>query len=492
VAELEQGWAIPQLAASSSVRFTIKVAIAAPPGMLALTAMVAAPSNMIDTNPGDNTASLSAQVVSRASDLQVTVTPPLGKAGASWTTFSYDVTLKSVGQVTVNDAIVTIPLVAGHTKLSVAASCARPAGAASLGVGPATCPTNPNVAQVEQGIAIPVLPPGSSATLTIAAVATASGTATLSASAAMPTGYTDTSVANNSATATVATVATAPRGDTDVAVELPPQPANRSFTDLNYDVRVHNLGQAAADGALVTIPAVAGLRKLTVSCVPDGPSSVARTFDHVDPATCPAYPTVTEVEQGIAMPRLPPGAAVTFTISALATTTGSVTLPASVALSAGFADPVPSNNSASTAASLVGIAPPGNADVQASVTVTQIGPAQRRFSVKVSNAGPAAANFAVVQVPAVTGMTLVELSCARVGVQYGPVAQCPPNPTMARLATGLEIPQLQAQSAITFTIDLRADTPPTSVTLLAHVTPPSGGTDPNPANNSASATGSVP
>src|SRR5262249_36584307 len=143
---------------------------------------------------------------------------------------------------------------------------------------------------------------------------------------------------------------------------------------------------------------------------------------------------------------------------------------------------------------VVGGAPPGNADVQVTVTEMHQGPSTFGFMVRVANAGPGAANFAVIRVPAVPAMTVVALACdlpgnAAVSANH---ATCPPSLTIAGLGAGIEIPQLPALSAVIFKIDRRSPTPPSTVTLTATATPPAGGTDPNMANNSASLTASVP
>ena len=67
-----------------------------------------------------------------------------------------------------------------------------------------------------------------------------------------------------------------------------------------YTVVVSNAGPDAANGAIVTDPAAAGLTKTSVVCAAAGG------------ATCPASPTVAQVEAGLAIPALPFGGSVTL------------------------------------------------------------------------------------------------------------------------------------------------------------------------------------
>ena len=102
-----------------------------------------------------------------------------------------------------------------------------------------------------------------------------------------------------------------------------------------YTIVVRNAGPSAADGAIVSDPAVSGLTKTSVSCSAAGG------------AACPATVTVAGLESGLAIPALPSGGTVTFTVSALVTaTTGSIVNTAIVAAPAGTTDPNPANNTA--------------------------------------------------------------------------------------------------------------------------------------------------
>ncbi len=106
-----------------------------------------------------------------------------------------------------------------------------------------------------------------------------------------------------------------------------------------YTIVVANAGPNAANGAVFTDPAVAGLTVGSVTC---GSATGG--------AVCPASPTVAAMQgAGIAIPTLPSGGSVTFTVTATvaAGTSGNLTNSASIAAPSGVSDTNAANNSAS-------------------------------------------------------------------------------------------------------------------------------------------------
>ncbi|HXS51821.1 MAG TPA: hypothetical protein VN782_04760, partial [Usitatibacter sp.] len=103
-----------------------------------------------------------------------------------------------------------------------------------------------------------------------------------------------------------------------------------------YTVVVSNAGPGSANGALLTDAAVAGLAKTAVACVAAGG------------AVCPASPTVGQLESGLAIPALPAGGSVAFTVAANVTASAgtNVSNTAVVAPPAGTTDPNAANDSA--------------------------------------------------------------------------------------------------------------------------------------------------
>jgi Domain of unknown function DUF11/IPTL-CTERM motif len=105
---------------------------------------------------------------------------------------------------------------------------------------------------------------------------------------------------------------------------------------VTYTIVVSNAGPQAADGAVVTDPAVAGLSKISVVC---GNASGG--------AACPGSPTVAQLQAGLAIPALPAGGSVTFSVATSVTATkGSVSNSATVAPPAGVTDANGGDNAA--------------------------------------------------------------------------------------------------------------------------------------------------
>ena len=331
--ELQQGWTIPQLPGNGSASFTITTAVAAGGNALTLTASATPPASVIDTNPADNRVTVNATIVPLESNLQVSVTPPL--ATGSWTTFFYNVSVKTLGPVAGDGAIVIMPPVTGLKKLGV--SCADARGV--------TCPANLTIAQIEQGVTIPLLETGPSVTFTIQAIATSSGTQTLSATVAPRTGTTDPVATNNSATATVATTGVAPPGNSDLRVTIPgAAQVGSKVTTFSFAVTVRNLGPDDAHFVVVRIPAVAGVT--LEGC--GGPQPAAPPFP-----MCPVTPTISGLASGLEIPQLPAGTEVRFNFKAMTPnlTPATITIAATADLPSGGTDPNLTNNSASSTVS---------------------------------------------------------------------------------------------------------------------------------------------
>ena len=175
------------------------------------------------------------------------------------------------------------------------------------------------------------------------------------------------------------------------AVLVPRRTAERqrpTGATSTYTVVVSNAGPDAANGAIVTDPAAAGLTKTSVTCAAAGG------------AVCPASPTVAQLESGLVIPTLPAGGVVTFTVDATVTAaSGSVSNIATVAAPAGMTDAVTANNSATDTDAVV--AAPIVADLAVTNTdnVTELVPGTGTvYTIVVTNNGP----------DAVTGATVTE------------------------------------------------------------------------------------
>ena len=251
----------------------------------------------------------------------------------------------------------------------------------------------------------------------------------------------------------------------------------------SYTIVVSNAGPSGANGAVFTDPAVANLGVTSVTC--GSPSGGA---------ACPTAPNTTVVLMqgaGIVIPTLPAGGSVTFTVTATVAgaATGSITNTASIAAPSGVTDPNLSNNSASDTDTVTLVA-----DLAISKTdgVSSINPgATTSYTIVVSNAGPSGANGAVFTDPAVANLGVTSVTC---GSPSGGAA-CPtaPNTTVVLMqGAGIVIPTLPAGGSVTFTVTATVAGAATgSITNTASIAAPSGVTDPNLSNNSASDTDTV-
>jgi uncharacterized repeat protein (TIGR01451 family) len=139
------------------------------------------------------------------------------------------------------------------------------------------------------------------------------------------------------------------RGIACLAVGLPADlavaksgPATATGGDtVTYTIVVTNAGPAAANNAVLSDPAVARFSANAVACVAAAGG-----------ASCPVAPTVAQLRAGLAIPLLPSGGSVTFTVSGVVAGGGAVVNTATIAPPAGITDLVPANDS-STATTVV-------------------------------------------------------------------------------------------------------------------------------------------
>jgi uncharacterized repeat protein (TIGR01451 family) len=460
------------LQTGGTATFTISGTIGtATTGTLTNTANVSTPAGVTDPTPADNAASDSDPVSPMppvlTADVAISKTNGIASVTSGATT-TYTVIVSNAGPSAADGAIFADAAAAGLAKTAV--NCTASGGA--------VCPASPSVAQIESGLAIATLPSGGSVTFTITAAVTATGgTVSNAATAATPAGVTDPNAANNTA------------ADTDPVSPATPSTADLSVIKTNgavsvtagaattYTVVVSNAGPSAADGALVTDAAAAGLTKTAVACAAAGG------------ATCPAGPTAAQIESGLAVPALPSGGSVTFTITATVTATGgSVSNVATVAAPAGVTDPDAANNTA-TDTDTVSPAPPSNIDLTITNTngTVELAPgATTTYAIVVANLGPAAADGALVIVPATPGLNGLAVACTAAGG-----AVCPVSPTIAQIQAGLVIPTLPVGGSLTISLTAAVTATSGTVTTSATVTPPSGLVDAAPANNTATDTDSV-
>ena len=444
---------IPSLASGTSVTITVTATINAV-GVFDNSATATAIET--DSNPAnntDNTGNSGTAVVTFAvADLAVSKTDGVAsvQAGANTT---YTITVSNNGPDTAPNASFSDTLPVGMTFVSLSAaggwSCTTPA----VGVGGAINCTNANF-----GVGSSVF----SLTVNVGAGVVA-GTVLVN-TAAVSSPAADSIPGNNSATDS--DLVTAALVDLAIAKNGPASVAGNGA--LSYTLAISNGGPAAADGAIVTDAAVANFAATTVTC-----------GSNLGGAACPGAPTIGALQgAGIAVPTLPAGGSLVFTVSGTAAATGSITNAGTVAAPAGLTDSNPANNSASKTTAI--------AATIADLSVQKSGPAQLllngqiTYTLQVVNLGPGAANGATVTDISSGLLTPQLTACNAAGG-----ASCPALVLPVPVAGPWTIPTLPAGGAVTFTV---TGTAPAAAGLVANsvsVAPPVGISDPNPANNTS-------
>ena len=186
---------------------------------------------------------------------------------------------------------------------------------------------------------------------------------------------------------------------------------------------------------------------------------------------------------------IPAGQSAIYTINAtaLSSATGNLINSATATLSAGT-DPTPATNSSTDTDT-----PNYSADLEITKTdgITNIGVGSTTvYTVVVTNHGPSDANNTVFTDPAVTGLTVSNVTC---GSASGGAA-CPTvgNTTVTLMqAAGIVIPTLPSGGSVTFTVSATVTATSGARTNTATVAPPPGVNDPGLFSNSATDTNSI-
>jgi uncharacterized repeat protein (TIGR01451 family) len=447
--------AIPTLPSGGSVTFTL-TGTAGTSGTITNVATVSTPPGTTDPTPGNNTSTANTTITPIA-DLQIV------KSGTTTVnangSVTYTLVVTNNGPSAANGATVGDASVANFTATGLVCASAT---------GGAVCPASPTVATLQAGtLAIPTLPSGSSITFTLTGTAGTSGSITNVATVSVPPGTTDPTPNNNTSTANTTITPIA-----DLQIVKSGTPTVNANGSVTYTLIITNNGPSAANGATVSDPVVANFAANGLTCSATGG------------AICPASPTLSALQAGtLAIPTLPSGGSVTFTLTGTAGTSGTITNVATVSTPPGTTDPNSNNNTSTTTTTITPVADlqivkSGTATVNANGSIT--------YSLVVTNNGPSAANGATVGDPAVANFTATGLTCSATGG-----AICPTNPTLATLQAGtLAIPTLPSGGSVTFTLTGTAGTSGT-ITNVATVSTPPGTTDPTPNNNTSTTTTTI-
>ncbi|MGM9320699.1 beta strand repeat-containing protein [Deinococcus aquaticus] len=230
---------------------------------------------------------------------------------------------------------------------------------------------------------------------------------------------------------------------------------------VTYTLTVSNAGPNST-AATLTDPVATGLTKTGVSCA-------AATGG----ATCPTSPGVAGLESGLALPSIPSGGTLTFTVTATVTATGgSVVNTATVSVPATTIEPNTGNNTASDTDTVTPIA-----DLTLTKTngVSSVNPARTTtYTITLTNNGPSGAGGTVLTDPAATGLAKTGVSCVAAGGAACPVI------TILTLQSGVTVATLPAGGSVTLSVTATVTAVGGSVTNSVTATLPGGTVDLTP------------
>jgi uncharacterized repeat protein (TIGR01451 family) len=415
-------------------------------GNLTNAAAITAPVGVTDPNTADNTAT-DVDTLTPSGDLSITKTDSTLTAvpGAS---LRYTVAVTNAGPSDMRGATVvdTLP----SSLIGATWDC--------VGTGSATCVSPSGTGDINTSVDLPV---GASATFTITATvdATLTGSLANTATVSPAPGTLDPNGSNNTATDTDTLT---PQADLTITKTDGGNSAVPG-TATTYTIVVGNIGPSSVPNAVVTDTLPAALTAVSWTCTgaSGGGCDTANGLGDID----------TTVD-------LPPGGTATFTVSATIASgaTGTLSNTATVDAPSGVTDTNTANN---TATDTTVLAPQVDLTITKTdgvTTVTAGGPVT--YTIVVANDGPSA----------VTGATLVdnlpvELRDATWTCSGAAGASCATASGSGSLAIGVDI---DAGSSVSVTIDATV-VPSARGTLsnTATVSTPSGVTDSDPADNSA-------
>ncbi len=418
--------AIASLASGANQVYSVTVTAPASGSLLDIAAST---STTPDPVPANNNGSLPAARVTTTvveqADVAATKTGPASVTAGS--TYSYAINVSNAGPSAAAGVVVTDTLPAGVTFVS-----ATGGGASSGGV--VTWP------------AIPSLANGSSQSWTVSVTAPASGTLTNVVASASTTA--DPDPANNDGSQPGARVTTTVLEQADVAVTKTGPATANAGQNLTYALMLSNAGPSAAAAVVLS------------DTLPAGVTFVSATGGGTLSGSVVTWPAIASLASGA-------GQAYSVTVTAPA----SGVLTNIAASTSSTADPNPTNNDGSSAASRVVTTIVEVADVATTKTgpATAVAATDFSYDITVLNAGPSAAAGVVVTDTLPVGATFV--SATGGGTLSGNVVTWP---AIASLANG-------ASQSYTVTV-----TAPAAGTLLNIAASAASTLDADPSNNDGS------
>jgi len=270
-------------------------AVAGTIGAVVNTTTIAAPGGTTDVVPGNNTGTAPVNIGPQA-DLSISKSATPSVIVIDQTTV-FTVTVRNLGPSTATAATFNDTLPSGLAGMTILTTTAGGAGATVT--ASATSSSHANATMT--------LPPLTSITFTLRAIAGTVGPQQNVATVTAPTGVIDPVPGNNTATATV----TIP-----VSTNLSVSKTNTvsslaSGTTTVYGITVSNNGPNAADGTILTDAAATGLSCTALSCAASGGAS------------CPGAVTVAGLQgAGLTLATFPASSAVLFLLTCSVTATG--------------------------------------------------------------------------------------------------------------------------------------------------------------------------
>ncbi|GHB67270.1 beta strand repeat-containing protein [Persicitalea jodogahamensis] len=443
--------------AANTVTFTVTGTVsAATTGNLVNTATVAVPNGVIDPTPANNSAT-DTDTQNSVADLAITKTD----GSATYTPglpLTYTIVVSNAGPSNVIGATVADAIPASLTGVTWTSATAGTASVVSGGSGTGNA--------LSAAVSIPA---GAANTVTFTVTGTVSAATTgnlvNTATVTAPAGVTDNNQANNSATDTdtqnsVADLAiTKTDGSATYTPGLP----------LTYTIVVSNAGPSNVTGATVADIIPASLTGVTWTSATAGTASVVTGATGNGNALSAAV-------------SIPAGAAntVTFTVTGTVSpaTTGDLVNTATVTAPAGVTDPTPANNSATDTDAQNSVADLAITKTDGSATYTP--GTTTTYTIVVSNAGPSNVTGATVADNAPTGTTISSWTAAFAGGATG---------TASGSGNISQTVSLPSGGSITYTVAVAVPSGFTgNLVNTTTVTAPTGVTDNNQANNSATDT----
>jgi uncharacterized protein (TIGR03118 family) len=444
------------LPAGSTITYVVtgKVSSSAT-GSLANTATVSVPNGVTDPNTNNNSAT-DTDTLAPAADLQITATDNSATPGsvAPGANLTYTVVVTNAGPSNVTGASVADTLPANFTGATFTAS-------ATGGATGFTASGSGNIADTVN------LPAGSTVTYVVTGKVSASATGTLANTATVtaPSGVSDPDTANNSATDTDTL---APTADLQITnTDNSPTPGSVApGANLTYTIVVTNAGPSNVSGANVadTLPANFTGATFTASATGGATGFTATGSGNIADTV-----------------NLPAGSTVTYVVTGKVTSSASGTLAntATVSAPAGVTDPNTANNSATDTDSLAPTADLQITNTDNSPTPGSVAPgANLTYTIVVTNAGPSDVTGASVADTLPANFNGATFTASATGGATGFTASGSGN-----IADTVNLP---AGSTVTYVVSGTVSSSATgTLASTATVTAPTGVTDPNTANNSA-------